>query len=104
LAESIGGLGNDIPATPLPQSTRPASPFDVFGNPQAPTQAPPPPSQFVAQAAPVQEASRRPATPNDDVAEEDMPEEGFGEFSKPAPPRKPKVSTGWLPLALAGAG
>src|SRR6185436_9185735 len=101
LAESIGSFANDIPATPLPQSTRPASPFDVFGNGASPVvPPPPPPPPATAQTAPVQTGQRRVIDYREEW--EEPPEEETPQV--PLPPPRPKVSTGWLPLALAGAG
>jgi hypothetical protein len=108
LAESISSLGNEIPAVPIPQSTRPASPIEVFGAGEtpAPKKAPPPLSPNAdPMVALLQGASRRPATPNEaPQVGEDEPDEEEIIKRPPPPPRRPKVSTGWLPLALAGAG
>src|SRR5437870_2938907 len=67
LAESVSTFGSDIPAVPIGQSSRPASPFEVFGNGQtpAPTTPPPPPPPIAQQEAPLEAGSRRPATPMD---------------------------------------
>src|SRR6267142_5570624 len=97
LAESISSLGNDIPAVPIPQSTRPASPFEVFGTGETPVQPPPPPPT-TAQNAPPRASGPRVV----DREEWEEPEEQPTQL--PPPPQRPKVSTGWLPLALAGAG
>ncbi|HEV8291331.1 MAG TPA: hypothetical protein VGP94_05390 [Tepidisphaeraceae bacterium] len=97
LAESIGTFGNEIPAVPIPQSTRPASPFEVFGTDGTPT-APPPPLPATAQSVSAQANTRR----IDDRQEWEEPEEQSTQLSPP--PLRPKTSTGWLPLALAGAG
>jgi hypothetical protein len=96
LAESISSLGNDIPAVPIPQSTRPASPFEVFGTGETPAVPPPPPA--TAQSAPPRASGPRVV----DREEWEEPEEQPTQL--PPPPQRPKVSTGWLPLALAGAG
>jgi hypothetical protein len=118
LAESMSSLGNEIPAVPIPPSTRPASPFEVFGSGDtpAPAQAPPPPPPPTTRPASLrpdadpleallQPASRRPATPNEVPSpDEEFDEEEEQTSKAPPPPRRPKVSTGWLPLALAGAG
>src|SRR5215204_7130658 len=97
LAESMTSLGNEIPAVPIPPSTRPASPFDVFGSGETPVPAqapppPPPPRPLGPNADPLeallQPASRRPATPN----EAPSPEEEFDEEEQtskvPPPPRR----------------
>jgi hypothetical protein len=114
LAESISSLGNEIPPVPIPPSSRPASPFEVFGSGETPVppQAPPPPPPRPASLRPdadplealLQPASRRPATPNEAPSPEDEFDEEEQTSKAPPPLRRPKVSTGWLPLALAGAG
>ncbi|HEV8379859.1 MAG TPA: hypothetical protein VGP99_13495 [Tepidisphaeraceae bacterium] len=97
LAESLSTFGNEIPAVPIPPSTRPASPFEVFGTGETPAQAPPP-LPTTAQSAPTQAGTRRIV----DREEWEEPEEESTQ--PPPPPLRPKASTGWLPLALAGAG
>jgi hypothetical protein len=104
LAETFAtGLAGEIPAIPAP-SNRPASPIEIFGNGQTPaTMPPPPPIAQVAQPAPptAQTNTRR---INDREAWEEPEEQEQSATLPPPLPQRPKVSTGWLPLALAGAG
>src|SRR4051794_20745731 len=63
LAQSTSSFGNDVPAVPIPQSTRPASPFDVFGNGQTPPAPPQPPTDAGELEALLQPAGKRPRSP-----------------------------------------
>jgi len=105
LAQSVSTFGNEIPAVPIPQSTRPASPFDVFGNGQTPQTPPAAPAEIAQQEAPLEAASKRPRSPIEvPTPEEVEAEDAEAEAKAAPPPPRAKASTGWLPLALAGAG
>src|SRR5437899_5663128 len=100
LAETVSTLGNEIPAVPIPQSSRPASPFEVYGTAQT---VPPPPTAEDVQASLEAELLKAALVPTARTAASALTEEETDDQLPPPPPR-PKVSTGWLPLALAGAG
>jgi len=103
LAETFAtGLSGDVPAIPAAPSSRPASPFDVFGNGAAPSAPPPLPPPVAAQSAPPQ--TPPPANTRRVIDREEWEEPEETANALPPPPPRPKVSTGWLPLALAGAG